>query len=123
MTKFLLAGAALSLLAAPATAQDAAQVHDARCAYVKSVVLGQLMDSEEPDQAVVQGVTAHVLYYFGRLEAVLDRPTISDLMVSEAQTFETMEQIADAESVCDAGMEGTMDFMFSVSERLSEVAK
>ena len=122
MKKLLLAGAALSLLVSPAAAQTAGQVHDARCAYVKSVILGQLMESDDRDQAVVQGVTSHLLYYFGRLEAVLDRPTISDLIVSEARKLETMQQIADTETVCDAGMDQTIDLMLSVGDRLSAMA-
>lgn len=121
MKKLLLAGAALSLLVSPAAAQTAGQVQDARCAYVKSVILGQLVESEERDQAVVQGVTSHLLYYFGRLEAVLDRPTISDLIVSEAGKLETVQQIADIETVCDAGMDQTIELMLSVGDRLSEM--
>jgi hypothetical protein len=123
MKKLLLAGAALSLLVSPASAQTASQIHDARCAYVKSVILGQLMGSEETDQAVIQGVTTHVMYYFGRLEAVMERPAISDLIIAEALKFDSMEQIVNAEPACDAGMEKTIDFMLSVSERLSENAR
>lgn len=123
MRKLLLAGAALSLLVAPASAQTAGQAHDARCAYVKSVILGQLMESEQSDQAAIQGVTTHVMYYFGRLEAVMERPAISDLIIAEALKFDSLEQIANAETACDAGMRETIDFMLSVSERLGENAR
>ena len=111
MKKLLLAGAALSLLVSPASAQTAGQIQDARCAYVKSVILGELMESEEQDQAVIQGVTTHVMYYFGRLEAAMERPAISDLIIAEALKFDSMEQIANAETACDAGMRKTIDFM------------
>ncbi|MEL7691239.1 hypothetical protein [Citromicrobium bathyomarinum] len=121
--KFLLAVASLSLLVSPAAAQTAGQVHDARCAYVKSVILGRLMEDEGANQEVIQGVTTHVMYYFGRLEAVMERQAISDLIISEALKFENFDQIVDSESACDAGMEKTIDFMLSVGARLKENAR
>ena len=81
------------------------------------------MEDEGANQEVIQGVTTHVMYYFGRLEAVMERQAISDLIISEALKFENFDQIVDSESACDAGMEKTIDFMLSVGARLKENAR
>ena len=119
--KLGVAVAALAVATVPFSAHAAGtQEHDARCAYVKSTILGELIKAEQPDQEVISGVTAHVLYYFGRLEAVLDRPAISDLIIAEALKFESLDEVLAAEEACDATMEGTIAFLGEVSERLSE---
>ena len=118
--KIAFAAVALALAAAPVAAQaTGTERHDARCAFVKSTVLGQLLEADRPDQAVISGVTAHLLYYIGRLEAVLDRPEISDLIFAEAQEIGTVDELIAAEEACDAPMQGTIDFMTSVGNRLS----
>jgi|GEM_PF-1250290 len=115
-----LAIAGVLLASAPVAASAAdTQAHDARCAYVKSAILGKLIQEEEPDQQLVAGVTAHVLYYFGRLDASLERQAISDLILAEALKFETFDEVGSAEKVCDAEMQATIGFMSTVGERLT----
>lgn len=112
---------AIALACVPGSAQAAGtQQQDARCAYLKSAILGRLMQAENPDQGVINGVTTHVLYYFGRLEATMERQAISDLILSEALKFETFDEIVAGEDACDQRMKGTIDFMLAVGDRLSE---
>ena len=120
MKKLIAAGVALLVLAAPANAQSADQVRDARCAYLKSVILGVYLEDAEPDQQTIAGLISNITYFFGWLEATMERPDIADLIISEGKTFETDEQIVEAEAICDAHLEGTTAFMQEVGERLQQ---
>ncbi len=118
MNKLLAAGAALSMLATPALAQTADQVRHARCFFVKSNLLSSYLDDAEPDQDIIAGLVANITYFFGRLEASMERPMISNLIVSEGERLQTDQQVADAEPECDALIEDSMNFMTEVGERL-----
>ena len=116
--------AALLIATAPVAAQaPGTEQRDARCVYVKSAILGRLLQADEPDRELINGVTTHVLYYFGRLDAVLDRPAISDLILAEALKFETLDDVIAAEEACDAPMEATVDFMGLVGDRLTAAGR
>ena len=122
MKRMIAAGLALLVLAGPANAQSADQVRDARCAYLKSVILGAYLEDEEPDQQVIAGLISNITYFFGRLEATMERPAIANLIVAEGSKFQTDEQLVEAETVCDAHLEGTTAFMQEVGERLEQAS-
>ena len=118
--KTMALAAPLMLLAVPAAAATEAQERDARCLYVKSTILGRLMEmpQEQQNPAVQAGVTSHVTYYFGRFSATLGSQAISDLVLAAALKVQSYDEVVAAEEACDQHMAQSLEVLTAVGDRL-----